>query len=122
MVYTGTHDNPTSREWFEDLSQFERRHLWSYLRRPEVEGRDAAPELIRLAWSSPAAIAITPLQDLLNLGRTGRMNVPGVAEGSWRWRATGNMLSAWSFQWLKELTKVSNRSGLIRAPFLEAAS
>ena len=122
VVYTGTHDNPTTREWFEDLSQRQRRHFWTYLRRPEEEIRDAAPELIRLAWSSPAAIAITPLQDLLNLGRSARMNVPGVAERSWRWRATGNMLSAWNFQWLKELTKVSNRSGLFRAPFLETAS
>ena len=74
------------------------RRLWTYLRRPEGEIRDAAPELIRLAWSSPAALAMAPLQDLLNLGREGRMNVPGRAEGNWRWRATEHMLSAGSFR------------------------
>ncbi len=86
------------------------------------ETRDAAPELIRLAWSSPAAIAVTPLQDLLNLGQEGRMNVPGVAQGNWRWRATEHMLSAWNFQWLRDLTKSSNRSAAVPRPIVKAAS
>ena len=47
-----------------------------------------------MAWSSPAALAMAPLQDLLNLGAEGRMNVPGRAEGNWRWRATEHMLAA----------------------------
>jgi 4-alpha-glucanotransferase len=122
VVYTGTHDNATTREWFEGLSDRERLNVWGYLRRPVGEPRDAAPELIRLAWSSPAALAITPLQDLLNLGKEGRINVPGIAEGNWRWRATEHMLSAWNFQWLRDLTKSSNRSGAIQLPAFEAAS
>jgi 4-alpha-glucanotransferase len=122
VVYTGTHDNPTTREWFQDLSDRERRYLWTYLKRSEGEPRDAAPELIRLAWWSPAALAITPLQDMLNLGREGRMNVPGSAEGNWRWRAAQHLLSAWNFHWLKELTRITNRSGFVQSPVLEAAS
>ena len=43
-------------------------------------------DLIRLAWSSVAAIAIAPLQDVLGLGNEARMNKPGVADGNWRWR------------------------------------
>ena len=124
VVYTGTHDNPTTRQWFEGLSDRERRHVWNTLRRPEVEIRDVAPELVRLAWSSQAALAITPLQDVLNLGSEGRMNVPGSAEGNWRWRATPQMLSATSFQRLRDLTRFSNRSGIIQrpVPVKEAAS
>jgi len=72
--------------------------------------RDAAPELIRLAWSSPAALAIAPFQDLLNLGREGRMNVPGLSKGNWRWRATHHMLSPHNFEWLKGLTRISDRA------------
>jgi 4-alpha-glucanotransferase len=121
VVYTGTHDNATTREWFEELPDRERRRLWSYLRRPGGEIRDATPELIRLAWSSSAALAIIPLQDLLNLGRAGRINVPGRAEGNWRWRATRHMLSTRNFSWLRELTKLSSRSGCIQ-PAMEAAS
>jgi len=110
VVYTGTHDNATTREWFEGLPEHERQRLWSLVGRPEVEIRDAAPELIRLAWSSPAALAIAPLQDVLNLGREGRMNLPGIAKGNWRWRATRHMLSPHNFEWLKELTRILKRA------------
>jgi 4-alpha-glucanotransferase len=122
VVYTGTHDNATTREWYESLPARERRQLWELLRRPEGDSRDASPDLIRLAWSSPAALAITPFQDLLNLGREARMNVPGSAEGNWRWRATRQMMAPGNFQWLRELTKSSNRFGLVQSPVLEAAS
>jgi 4-alpha-glucanotransferase len=121
VVYTGTHDNATTREWFEGLPDRERRRLWSYLRQPEGEVRDAAPELMRLAWSSPAALAIAPLQDLLNLGREGRMNLPGRPEGNWRWRATRDMVSSPRFRWLGDLTNISNRSASLPASVMETA-
>ena len=76
-----------------DSSHREQRYVWTYLKRGGDETRDAARELIRLAWSSPAALAVAPFQDLLNLGAEGRVNVPGVANGNWRWRATRHMLS-----------------------------
>jgi 4-alpha-glucanotransferase len=109
VVYTGTHDNDTSRGWYEALSEGEKRAVWSYLGRSPCEAADVAWELIRLAWSSPAALAITPLQDLLNLGSEARMNRPGKAEGNWGWRSTDDMLSAPAFQRLRELTGQSGR-------------
>ncbi|HXJ91999.1 MAG TPA: 4-alpha-glucanotransferase, partial [Terriglobia bacterium] len=63
-------------------------------------------------WRSVAALAMAPLQDLLNLGNEARMNVPGQAVGNWEWRATEKMLSGKSLQSLCELTKNSNRRGL----------
>ena len=120
VVYTGTHDNATTREWFQDLPEHERQRIWDLVRRPEGEIPNATPELIRLAWTSPAALAITPFQDLLNLGREGRMNVPGLATGNWRWRATRHMMSPGNFQWLKDLTRQSKRFGSV--PALEVAS
>jgi len=119
VVYTGTHDNATTREWFQSLPKHERQRLWDLVRQPQGEIRDAALELIKLAWSSPAALAITPLQDLLKLGREGRMNLPGLAEGNWRWRATRHMLSPGNFKWLKDFTKQSNRLGSV--PAMEAS-
>jgi 4-alpha-glucanotransferase len=109
-AYTGTHDNATTREWYEELPDYQRQNLWSYLNRAPGTSADAAPELMRLAWSSPAALAIAPLQDLLNLGRESRMNVPGRADGNWRWRVKDDMLSSQAFQWLRDLTESSNRS------------
>jgi 4-alpha-glucanotransferase len=63
-----------------------------------------------LAWSSIAALAIAPLQDVLNLGREARMNVPGRADGNWRWRCTEQMLTGPAFEGLRELTAASSRS------------
>jgi len=82
VVYTGTHDNATTRQWYEELPDYQRRNLWGYLKRAPGQSAEAAPALMRLAWSSPAVLAIAPLQDLLNLDSEARMNVPGRADGN----------------------------------------
>ncbi len=110
VVYTGTHDNATTREWFQNLPSRQQARFWHLARRPYGEVRDAAAKLIELAWSSPASLAIAPLQDVMNLGSEGRMNVPGLAHGNWRWRAMRHMLSPRNFQALKSVTTSSNRS------------
>ena len=112
IVYTGTHDNPTSRGWFEELPDQQRRWLSEYLQRPAVDSREAAAMLVESAWTSNAALAIAPLQDLLNLGNEARMNLPGRADGNWRWRCTEEMLTSPRFEWLLDLTKTSNRISL----------
>ena len=110
VVYTGTHDNPTTRGWYEELSDEERQDVWSQLGRSSGAASEVAPALIGLAWESVAALAIAPLQDLLNLGHEARMNVPGRADGNWRWRSTDEMLSTRAFEWLRDLTNTSGRS------------
>jgi len=114
VVYTGTHDNNTTRGWYEELSDDQRQSICQYLQHPKVESSEITPTLLQLAWSSVAALAMTPLQDLLNLGADARMNIPGQAEGNWRWRCTEDMLSAPAFQWLRELTTTSNRSPVLQ--------
>ena len=112
VVYTGTHDNPTSRGWYEELPAYQRQNLWRYLQSPEGESGQVAWDLMRLAWSSVAALAVAPLQDVLNLGPEARMNVPGRSEGNWTWRYTEELLSVANFHSLRELTKSSNRLSL----------
>jgi 4-alpha-glucanotransferase len=109
VVYTGTHDNNTTRGWFEELPPDQRQAVWRYLKRPAGETGDATPALLHLAWSSTAALALAPLQDLLNLGSDARMNVPGIAEGNWRWRCAPEMLAAPAFGRLRELTETESR-------------
>jgi len=111
VAYTGTHDNPTTRGWYEDLPESERNNLWRYLKRAPGGSDEIAPALLAAAWSSRAALAIAPLQDVLNLGKEARMNQPGSAEGNWRWRCTDEMLSAPGFDSLKDLTRASARAG-----------
>jgi 4-alpha-glucanotransferase len=108
-AYTGTHDNNTTRGWFEALQDSQKQMVRNYLGRSSGANGGVTASLMRLAWSSPAALAIAPLQDLLDLGAEARMNVPGRTEGNWRWRCTESMLSNAPFGWLRELTSVSRR-------------
>jgi 4-alpha-glucanotransferase len=116
VVYTGTHDNDTTRGWYEGLPEGTKRVVWGHLGRGPIEAADIAWELVRLAWSSPASLAMAPLQDLLGLGSEARMNRPGSAEGNWRWRCTEDMLSGPAFQGLRELTGESMRLPSPRRP------
>ena len=93
-----------------DLLFHDRRSRRCNLKRSSRESREAASILLNLAWSSVAALAMAPLQDVLNLGNDAPMNLPGRAEGNWRWRCTEEMLTPRAFQWLHDLTKTSNRA------------
>jgi 4-alpha-glucanotransferase len=110
VAYTGTHDNAPTREWYEQSPDYQRQNLWNYLKRLPGGDSDAAPALMDLAWSSKAALAIAPLQDLLDLGAESRMNVPGRPGGNWSWRCREAMLSQSRFEWLRNLTETSKRS------------
>ncbi|HEV2591792.1 MAG TPA: 4-alpha-glucanotransferase [Gaiellaceae bacterium] len=102
VVYTGTHDNDTTVSWWESLSDEERASSG-------LDARDPAWSLIERAWSSRAALAITPLQDVLRLGSDARMNLPGTDEGNWQWRYVAGDLTKESARRLRELTERSSR-------------
>jgi 4-alpha-glucanotransferase len=114
VVYTGTHDNNTTRGWFEASSETTRRNVLGYLNRGDGDGKEIAAELIRVAWSSVAALAIAPLQDLLNLGVEARMNSPGSVDANWCWRSTDDMLNTSVFHELSNLTAHSDRLTVVR--------
>ena len=102
VVYTGTHDNDTTRGWWEALSDADRD--WTGL-----DPADPAWSLIELGWSSRAALAIAPLQDVLDLGPQARMNLPGTEEGNWHWRYSPAELTAERAQRLRSLTDSAGR-------------
>ena len=81
----------------------QRQRVWKYLNRPEGDSREVTTALMQTVWSSAAALAMAPLQDVLNLGSEARMNVPGRAGGNWRWRCNEEMLSAPAFEQLRDL-------------------
>jgi 4-alpha-glucanotransferase len=89
VVYTGTHDNPTTREWWEAASEAERRNV------RDAIGDDVDPVwgLIRVALDSRARLALIPAQDVLGLGAEARMNTPGRADGNWGWRLRRGQLT-----------------------------
>jgi 4-alpha-glucanotransferase len=85
IVYTGTHDNDTIRAWFDGLAPDSRALLDAALERCGISDPEPHWAIIRLAFASPAVVAMAQAQDVLGLGPEGRMNQPG-STGGWSWR------------------------------------
>lgn len=84
VVFTGTHDNDTTLGFYESLDQPGRRKLETLFGFTHDDPLPSA--LVKAALESPAALAILPMQDLLELDSEARMNTPGTTEGNWRWQ------------------------------------
>ncbi len=89
VVYTGTHDNDTTLGWWQTLDDTAKANV----RQLTGQSTDVVGSMIELAKQCPAPLCIIPLQDILRLDSTGRMNVPGVEQGNWQWRFQWENLS-----------------------------
>jgi 4-alpha-glucanotransferase len=118
VVYTGTHDNDTTVGWFrsagagdstrsDDDVKKEREFVLRYL---GTDGREIHWDMIRLAMSSVAMVAIVPLQDVLGLGSEARMNIPARESGNWSWRYRREQLDSRVRSRLKEMTETYGRN------------
>ena len=99
VIYTGTHDNDTTRGWWETLPRDEQVDV----------GTDPSRTLIERAWESPCALAIAPLQDVLGLGSEARMNLPGSDSGNWSWRFAATDLTGELATRMRVLTERASR-------------
>lgn len=108
LAATGTHDNDTSRGWYEAIDNDGMRD-WVH-RYLQTDGRDIAWVMIRAVHHSPAETAVVPVQDLLNLGSEARMNRPGVATGNWGWRMAPGALTPEILGKLRGITEESRRA------------
>ena len=116
IAYTGTHDNDTTVGWF-------RTEVTESTQTPEeiaaerafvrrfvgTTGEQIHWDLIRLASGSVADTVIFPLQDVLGLDSSARMNVPGRGEGNWAWRFRAEQLRGEATARLADITAVYSR-------------
>jgi 4-alpha-glucanotransferase len=99
VCYTGTHDNDTTIGWFEggrDDTRTRREVRNTRKSALKLTGGSAGTihtDMIRLAYSSRAGIAIAPMQDFLGLGSESRLNIPGTTSNNWRWRLLPGQLT-----------------------------
>jgi 4-alpha-glucanotransferase len=108
VVCPGTHDNDTAAGWYERSDNATKSAFESFLGKSSLR---PALDCIEIAWNSPSMLAITPIQDLLELNSSARMNYPGTCSGNWSWRLDmdkGDLLVQ-AFEWLAELTENSGR-------------
>lgn len=106
VVYTGTHDNNTSLGWMEEASECDATKALKYL---HCTKNDFVQSLIRLAISSVADIAIIPMQDLLGLDATARMNIPGTVGNNWNWKMTDEQIKSVNIEEYALMNQLFNR-------------
>ena len=91
VVYTGTHDNDTTRHWYDTLNRKDKAFTKGYL---DVKTpKDAVDKMIRAGLGSVADTCIVPMQDYLGLGGEARMNFPSTMGTNWKWRLSSDMIS-----------------------------
>jgi 4-alpha-glucanotransferase len=106
VVYTGTHDNDTTVGWFSRLNKNGKKQVLEYL---NSDGSDVAGDMIRAALASVADMAVIPLQDILRLDSSARMNIPGTDTENWSWRFSHNDLKDDHGARLYKLTEMYGR-------------
>ena len=107
IVYTGTHDNDTVVGWFNTATPDDRKYVMDYMHTHET---DIHWSFIRLAWASVATTAIVPMQDILGLDNSARMNLPGTTQNNWLWRARSNDFTDALTERLAHLTVLYGRA------------
>jgi 4-alpha-glucanotransferase len=110
IVYTGTHDHDTVRGWYESLPPEVRTEVDAAVAEAGAGEREPWWSLIRLAFSSPARVAMVQAQDVLGLGSEARMNEPGTARGAWKWRLEDGALTPALAARLREATLAADRA------------
>jgi len=106
VVYTGTHDNDTTRGWFESLEPGQQSRLLETL---QTDGPGVTWKMLETAFASVGDSAVAPLQDVLELGGEARMNTPGIATGNWGWRVDGSALTLRRAARLRSLIESTGR-------------
>ena len=108
VVYTGTHDNDTTLGWWQNGSTTEERAAVEEYLCPGSDGPVWA--LIRAAATSVADLCLFPVQDILEIGTEGRMNVPSAATGNWSWRFEQRALTSDVAKKLRAIADVTDRT------------
>lgn len=106
VVYTGTHDNTTTRAFYDDSMMKTKRRINAYL---NTDKNNVVWAMIRAAYSSVAKLAIIPMQDLLELDESARMNTPSMIGGNWQWQMKRNACSMMLARKLHDLCKIYDR-------------
>jgi 4-alpha-glucanotransferase len=82
--YTGTHDNETTKSWFNHMESQVKKRVMAYTNTAKKESITYG--LIKETLKCPSMVSIIPMQDYLELGDDGRMNAPSTIGNNWKYR------------------------------------
>jgi len=109
IVYTGTHDNNTTLGWYREEEENAKAYLAKYTGK-KIKDDEVSSLFCRMAYGSVADIAIVPMQDILGLDETARMNTPSSTKDNWGWRLLPAQITGETEKALRQWTKVYNRT------------
>jgi len=82
VVYTGTHDNSTTLSWWNELDK----NIKETVQKEFSLANNPSWELIKLGMKTQANLFIAPIQDILCLDDSSRINKPGTKKNNWKWK------------------------------------
>ena len=91
VAYTGTHDNDTTLGWAEKADPEVLKFAMKELGFSKVE--EAPEAFIQALFRLPCDTVIVPMQDILGLDGSARMNYPSTIGGNWLWRMKPGQLT-----------------------------
>lgn len=109
IVYTGTHDNDTTRSWFDTINTRDKEYALEYLGMHQLKGEDKAWAFIRLAMSSVANLCVIPMGDYLACGGEARINTPSTLGGNWQWRMDKTEITKDIIKKMKRMAELYSR-------------
>ena len=108
VVYTGTHDNDTTRGWYHEVGKSARDFAKEYMCKERLDEDTLTKDFIAMAMSSVADLCVIPMQDYLNLGSEARINIPSTLGGNWVWRMKKGQFDK---ETVKEIARVTELYG-----------
>lgn len=109
VVYTGTHDNTTTRAWYHEIKKECRDFAKEYLCKPALDEDTLAWDFIAMAMGSVADLCIIPMQDYLCLDARARINTPSTLGGNWTWRMAKDAVTEELLQEMRRVTRLYGR-------------
>ena len=109
VVYTGTHDNNTVVGWFDEIDEHDNKMCIDYINARSIDNKFINWDMICLGMRSVADTCIIPVQDILGLGKSARINTPSTLGDNWKWRMTEGCFSEELIKKLRRLTKLYGR-------------
>lgn len=107
VAYTGTHDNDTTRGWFNSLDDVQRKSVLSYLGTDE---ENVVSALVKLIMDSCACMTVIQMQDILGLDGWARMNYPSTCnDTNWSWRMKASEFTEERIGWFRNLIVTASR-------------
>lgn len=108
IVYTGTHDNETLVGYLKHKTKKQLRFTYQYF---HVKKKSDLPNaMIRALYASIADVVIVPMQDVLELDNSTRMNTPSTIGGNWSWRMKKSQYEDIKEEMLREYANIFARA------------